>query len=186
MDPQLVERARNGDERALEALVVANHARLFRVAHGILRDADLAEDATQRAFLEIWRSLPRLRDASRFVSWSVGLLIAACRRLEQGGAADDDAEDAAGSMDPATSDPFGLAIDRDQISRGFRQLSFDDRAALVMRYLSGLSPEDAGRALGLGEDAFETRTKAALEALDAALDQDAVSAGGLLAQAEGT
>jgi len=58
MDERLVMRAQRGDEEAFEALTAADHARLFRVAHGILGDPHLAEDATQQAYLDIWRSIP--------------------------------------------------------------------------------------------------------------------------------
>ena len=53
MDQDLVVRARQGDQRAFEVLIASDHPRLFRVAHGILGDPHLAEDATQQAFLDL-------------------------------------------------------------------------------------------------------------------------------------
>ena len=38
---------------SFESLAEAHHARLFRVAYGVLRDRHLAEDATQQALLDI-------------------------------------------------------------------------------------------------------------------------------------
>ena len=70
MHQDLVVRAQNGDELAFESLTVENHHRLFRLANGILRDAHLAEDATQQAFFEIWQDIRRLRDPSDFDAWS--------------------------------------------------------------------------------------------------------------------
>ena len=49
MDQDLVTRAQQGDQRAFEALTVADQPRLYKVAYGILRDRHLAEDATQQA-----------------------------------------------------------------------------------------------------------------------------------------
>jgi len=77
MDQDLVTRAQTGDHVAFEALTVASHSRLYRAAHGILRDRHLAEDATQQAFIDIWQNIRRLRDASKFEglttvrSWTV-------------------------------------------------------------------------------------------------------------------
>ena len=62
MDTQLVVLAQHGDEEAFASLAVAIGGRLHAVAHRILRDTDLAEDATQQALLTIWRDLPQLRD----------------------------------------------------------------------------------------------------------------------------
>ena len=78
MDQHVVADARRGDTSAFEALVVDHHHRLFRVASGILRDPQLAEDATQQAFLDIWRNLTRLRDPAKFEAWSYRVLVRAC------------------------------------------------------------------------------------------------------------
>src|SRR5919112_201007 len=78
MDIDLVTRAQGGDEGAFMSLAVAVGDRLHAVAHRILRDTDLAEDATQQALLAIWRDLPQLRDPARFEAWSYRLLVRAC------------------------------------------------------------------------------------------------------------
>ena len=70
MDTDLVVRAQGGDQGAFASLATASYGRLHRVAQNILSDLQLAEDATQQAMLEMWRSLPRLRDPERFEAWS--------------------------------------------------------------------------------------------------------------------
>jgi len=55
VDAELIGRAQHGDEEAFASLAVAAGDRLHAVAHRILRDTDLAEDATQQALLAIWR-----------------------------------------------------------------------------------------------------------------------------------
>lgn len=49
MDRDLILRAQAGDERAFDSLALADYPRLYRVAHGILRDPSHAEDAAQQA-----------------------------------------------------------------------------------------------------------------------------------------
>ena len=71
MNIGLVVQAQMGDQRAFEVLTAAEHPRLFRVAHGILGDPHLAEDATQQAFIDIWRTFPQLRDPARLAYGSV-------------------------------------------------------------------------------------------------------------------
>ncbi len=58
--------------------MVGHHHRLFRVANGILRDRHLAEDATQQAFLDMWRDIRRLRDPAKFEAWSYRVLVRVC------------------------------------------------------------------------------------------------------------
>ena len=78
MDPELVTRAQHGDDEAFAVLAVAVGNRLHAVAHRILRDVSLAEDATQQALLAIWRDLPKLRDPTRFEAWAYRLVVRAC------------------------------------------------------------------------------------------------------------
>src|SRR5688572_7180324 len=78
MDTDLVIRAQRGDQEAY-ALVASQIAdRFLAVARRILRDMDLAEDATQGALLAVWQDLPQLRDPARFDAWSYRLLVRAC------------------------------------------------------------------------------------------------------------
>jgi RNA polymerase sigma-70 factor (ECF subfamily) len=74
----LVLRAQQGDEGAFEALAAEAYPRLYRLAHHILRDSAMADDASQQALVSIWRNLPRLRDLSRYDAWCHRLLVNAC------------------------------------------------------------------------------------------------------------
>ena len=78
MDERLVHQVQEGDQEAFRSLVITEHARLLRVAQGVLRDPHVAEDAVQQAFLDIWRDIRRLRDASKFEGWSYRLLLRLC------------------------------------------------------------------------------------------------------------
>ena len=78
MDTDLVIRAQRGDKEAYAILAGGFADRFLAVARRILRDLDIAEDATQQALLTIWRDLPQLRDPARFEAWSYRLLVRAC------------------------------------------------------------------------------------------------------------
>ena len=58
MDTDLVIRAQRGDKGAYALVATEIASRFLAVARRILRDLDLAEDATQQALLTIWRDLP--------------------------------------------------------------------------------------------------------------------------------
>jgi RNA polymerase sigma-70 factor (ECF subfamily) len=78
LDRDLVERARSGDREAFAVLVHQVSDQLYAVAHRILRDSGLAEDALQNALVLAWRRLPHLRDADRFEAWVHRILVHAC------------------------------------------------------------------------------------------------------------
>lgn len=78
MNSDLMVRAQRGDGWSYTTLAAGIAIRFLAVAHRILRDLDLAEDATQQALLTIWQDLPQLRDPARFDAWSYRLLVHAC------------------------------------------------------------------------------------------------------------
>ena len=118
----IVEQARQGDEEAFAALVREVGDRCIYIAHRILRDANLAEDAVQITLVHVWRELPALRDLDRFEAWLHRILVNACYAEAKRGrhfAADvvlleTDA--------PVGADEFLTVHDRDQLDRGFRRL----------------------------------------------------------------
>ena len=173
----LLARAQDGDERAFEVLAAAHHARLFKVAYGILRDRHLAEDATQQGLLDIWRHIPRLRDTSRFEAWSYRLIVNACydearRRPNWVPSADLTPGDT-----PVGRDASGPVIARDQLSRALQRLSLEHRAVLVLRYLMDLSPQEIGDALGIPRRTVYSRLQRALESVRGVLESDARTPG---------
>ena len=173
MDTDLVTRAQGGDEGAFMSLAVAVGDRLHAVAHRILRDTDLAEDATQQALLAIWRDLPQLRDPARFEAWSYRLLLRACYaegRRSRAGAPNLRLLE---SDEPMARDALHTVHDRDQLERGFRRLSIDHRAVVVLHHYLDLSLTETAEALGVPEGTVRSRLHYAMRGLRAALDADA-------------
>lgn len=66
-DATLVSRARDGDVRAYEQLVLRYQSPMFRLAWKMLNDRPDAEDTVQEVFLTAWRRLPQLNDDAAFV-----------------------------------------------------------------------------------------------------------------------
>lgn len=184
MDQELVVRAQHRDQRAFEALTVSIHPRLFRVAQGILRDPMAAEDATQQAFIDIWRYLRRLRDPARFEAWAYRIVVNACRD-EVKRRPDWVSDEVVPEVSAIGADPFGAVIDRDQLSRGFARLSVDHRAVIVLRYLLDLPVEDAAEALGVPPGTVQSRLSRALASLRAVLEADARPIGSVALGEEG-
>ncbi|MGE3166038.1 MAG: RNA polymerase sigma factor [Planctomycetota bacterium] len=70
----LVERAMKGDRTAFARLVQQIQRTSLGVAYAVLRDADLAADAVQDAFIRAFRGLSQLREVDRFESWFLSVV----------------------------------------------------------------------------------------------------------------
>jgi RNA polymerase sigma factor (sigma-70 family) len=173
MELDLVIRAQHGDKAAYGLLAAGIADRFLAVARRILRDLDLAEDATQQALLATWQDLPRLRDPARFEAWSYRLLVRACY--------------AEGRKDrvwapnlrllpvdeQAPDDALVSVVDRDELERGFRRLSIDHRAVVVLHHYLDLPLDRVAEILGIPVGTAHSRLHHAMRALRAALDADA-------------
>jgi RNA polymerase sigma-70 factor (ECF subfamily) len=168
----LVVWVQKGDQRAFEALVVADQPRLYRAAYGILRDLQSAEDATQQVLLDIWRDIRRLRDPSKYEGWSYRLLVRVCYAEAKRRPRWQTARDIRADDEPRASDAYLGVADRDQLERGFQQLSMDYRVILTLRFLVGMTPDEVAETLDLPDSTVYSRLQAALKAMRAALDAD--------------
>ena len=173
MDRELIVRVQAGDQRAFDALTLVDYPRLFRVAHGILRDRSHAEDATQQAYLDIWRNIRRLREPAKFEVWSYRLLVHACyaeaKRTPKW--LPDTALPPA--SEPTTADAFEAVLDRDELEHGFRYLSVDHRVVIVLHYLLDMTLEQIAETLDVPTGTVCSRRSRAMAAMRAALDSDA-------------
>lgn len=131
------------------------------MAKSILRDRHTAEDATQQAFLDIWRYIRRLREPSRFNGWSYRLLVHACY------AAAKRATPKVGEVEPlsedivSTADAYATVADRDQLERAFKRLSLDYRTVIVLRHLIGMTPEEVADVLSVPRQTVYSRLRRA-------------------------
>jgi RNA polymerase sigma-70 factor, ECF subfamily len=173
VDRDLVEAARRGDREAYVGLVRTRADHLFAVAQRILRDVDRAEDALQDALVIAWRDLRALRDPERFDAWLRRLLVHVClaqatrerRRLANLRLLPVDG--------PAMPDDLSGVADRDQLERGFRRLSPEQRAILVLHHYAGYSPAEIAETLGIPPGTARSRLHHAHRAMRAALEADA-------------
>jgi RNA polymerase sigma-70 factor, ECF subfamily len=173
VDTELVIRAQNGDRAAFGLLAAEIATRFLAVSRRILRDLDLAEDATQQALVTTWRDLPQLRDPARFDAWSYRLLVRACyaegRRARQWSpnlhllASEEQAE--AGGLD--------AIIQRDQLETAIRRLSVDHRTVLVLHHYADIPLDRVAQILEIPVGTVYSRLHHAMRAMRAALDADA-------------
>jgi RNA polymerase sigma-70 factor (ECF subfamily) len=171
---ELVERAGHGDHDAFEAVVRASAGRLYAIAYRILRDADLANDALQEALVKVWDDLPALRDPDRFDAWAARITCRCCYRLAK---RERHFTLPVASESKADTTAFeGEVADQDEMERGFRRLSPDHRAVLVLHYYLGLTLGEVAETLDIPPGTVGSRLHYAMRSLRAALESEARTA----------
>jgi RNA polymerase sigma-70 factor (ECF subfamily) len=173
MQRDLVLSAKDGDHDAFTALVAPSYERLYRTARLILRDDDAAADAVQDTLVSAWLHIRTLRELDRFDAWLNRLVVHSCYREARRARARRTME-----VDVATIDlgggvdqPKAIAI-RDEIERGFRRLTPEQRAVLVVHHYLGLADAEAALTLGIPLGTVKSRLNRATVALRASLAAD--------------
>ncbi len=173
MQRDLVLRAKAGDRNAFELLVADGFERLHRTARLILRSDDLAADAVQNALIGAWLHIHAIRDPDRFDAWLHRLVVNACyteaRRQRRHRVREVQVEPFETKGSP---DAQGSTAATDQLERGFRRLTPEQRAVLVIHHYLGLSDAEAAIVLDIPIGTVKSRLNRATAALRAALDAD--------------
>jgi RNA polymerase sigma-70 factor (ECF subfamily) len=172
VDSDLVIQAQEGDQQAFEALAIALASRLRRIAYGVLRDMDLAEDAVQQAVIAIWKDLPRLRDPARFEAWTYRILVRLCYAQRRRISKRDAVLLRTSPDDPASTLGPPEVILRDQLERGFARLTLEHRSIVVLHHQLGLSLDEVSTALGIPVGTVKSRLHRAMGELRSALEAD--------------
>jgi RNA polymerase sigma-70 factor (ECF subfamily) len=168
----LVLRARSGEHDAFAALASAAYDRLYRAARLILRSEDLSADAVQEALTAAWLHIRAVRDPDRFDAWLYRLLVHACYREARRIRRRQLVEIRMTMPDGAGGDVQTQTALRDQLERGFRRLTPEHRAVLVVHHYLGFSDAEAAIILGLAVGTFKSRLHRASAALRASLEAD--------------
>ena len=69
IDLSLVRRAKKGDYRAFDLLVLKYQSRVIATAFKFVKEKQLAEDIAQEAFIKSYKSIDSFREESSFYTW---------------------------------------------------------------------------------------------------------------------
>jgi len=68
-DKELVERAKQGDLRAFDMLVLKYQRRVFRLVSRLIKNTSEVEDVAQETFIKAFRAMQQFRGDSAFYTW---------------------------------------------------------------------------------------------------------------------
>jgi RNA polymerase sigma-70 factor (ECF subfamily) len=167
-DHQLLERARSGDERALEELLGRHQARVYGFCMKMCRDPEDAKDVLQDTMLAMARTVRDFRGASSISTWLYTIARSFCVKKRRKSKFAPDAErsldtdagpEAARLADPARTPDEALA--GRQVEHALEQaigaLEPMYREVLVLRDVEGLTAPEVAEVLGITPQAVKSR-----------------------------
>jgi RNA polymerase sigma-70 factor (ECF subfamily) len=174
-DEALVALTARSEEPALAELYDRFGTTAYRLARRIVRDDQLAEDAVQDGFVDVWRRADRfLPERARASSWVLMLVhrraVDVVRRQERRRTeplVEDTREDASAEQEA------WLRFQRERVLDALRRLPDAQREALELAYYGGFTQSEVAERLGEPVGTIKSRMFNGLRALRGLLD-DAV------------
>ena len=149
-DHGLIQRAIDGDERALRQLWSQHAPHIDAVVRRLVGgDPDLAADVAQEVWIQIFRALPTYRGDSQFGTWAhriaVNRTLNALRRTRRLDRIETGIEEDTASVEQGSEGALIMASIHDATS----QLSPGARTVFVMHDIEGYTHEEIARELGI-------------------------------------
>jgi RNA polymerase sigma-70 factor (ECF subfamily) len=160
----LIDRCKNGDEVAWNQLVESTHRDVYTLCLRILRDPNDAAEATQDAYLKVWRNLAGFRGDAAFETWLYRVASNAAlskhrsrkrRQTHETGVEDEmlGSFAAPGSVETTA----GARSDLRDLERALGQLPEHYREAVVLRDVYNLSITEIAKQMKISETAAKVR-----------------------------
>ena len=169
-EASLVERARDGDDRAFGELVTRYQALAARVARFVAPGCDV-EDAVQEAFVKAWNAMPRFRPGAAFRPWICRIVANEARNRVRSARRRDALilrEAATGAAPTAPPTPEGESLAREDAAslvRAMNRLKPEDRLVIGYRWLLDLSEAEMADALDVPAGTVKSRLSRAMTKL---------------------
>jgi RNA polymerase sigma-70 factor, ECF subfamily len=175
-DEAVVALCARSDESALAELYDRYGRTAYGLAHRVLRDDALAEDAVQEAFLAVWRGAPSYvserAKASTWILTFVHRRAVDLVRREQRRRAEPLPEVDSGGVEGSAADVAWLRLERERVQAALAQLPDQQREALELAYYGGFTQSELAERLGEPIGTIKSRMFTGLSRLRSILEGD--------------
>ena len=176
-DLALVRRAKKGDYRAFDLLVLKYQSRIVSIAFKFVKEIQLAEDISQESFIKAYRSINSFREESAFYTWlyritantAKNYLVSKGRRKESSISDFNISENEDFFELPTSDSPEQILMAqslKDTIYDALSGLPEDTRTALSLREFEGLNYEEIAEIMNCPVGTVRSRIFRGREALE--------------------
>lgn len=174
----LINRCVAGDEEACTALVAEHQRLVLQLAYHLLGDYEEARDLSQDVFLQVFRTISRFRGQSAMRTWIYRIVVNQARNRQRWWrrrhkadqvSLDQHIQDNGDRITADTAlDPHRMLNQKrlaSQVWQALEGLPFEQRTAIILREIDGLSYDEIAFSLGIAIGTVKSRLTRGREAL---------------------
>ena len=173
---KLIEKARKGEERAINTLVGLWYKRIYNFSYKYFLDHDIAMDMTQKTFISMYGNIERLKEVDRFIPWLYRIVTNHChdeeRRLKKSLIISfsrnldlTELNDHESSKRESPDRELHRTELNDIIHDALKVLSAEQREVLIMKEYEGLKFREIAEVLEISENTVKSRLYYGLNSL---------------------
>ncbi|MDF2653680.1 MAG: sigma-70 family polymerase sigma factor [Bacillota bacterium] len=158
-EKQLIQKAKMGDEKSFESLILGCQSKAYNIAIRYLKNEEDAMDALQESFIKIFRHLKSFKEDSRFDTWVYRIVVNTCNDILRKNStrkttdsifrSEDDKETVIEIPDSSGSpeEVFDKKEKSEFIVACMDKLSQDQREIIILRDIQGFSYDEISEIL---------------------------------------
>jgi RNA polymerase sigma-70 factor (ECF subfamily) len=161
-----IQRAAAGDRQAMAELIGQLQDPWYAFCLSLLRDADLAREATQETAVRFITTLPTYAGHSRLRTWSMGIALNVCREFRRRKVHQSyDASQAPASSHPSPNVALAKQEQHAHLHRVMQSLSDRQREAIALRFFEHMSIAQVAQTMGCAQGTVKATIHQALASL---------------------
>ncbi len=155
-DARLIRRYADGDDLAVEELVMKYQKRIYALAYRMTGNVEDSKDVTQKAFLQAFRNIRGFRMNSAFYTWLYRIAVNTC--LNHMRKKDPATVEINESLCAVKGSTLSAMIDREEkfhLQKALMQLPERQKTAVILRAYEGLSVRETSEVMQCTEGAVK-------------------------------
>ena len=166
---KIIRNAQAGDKGAFNKLVSLWYKRIYNFAFKYFNEHDMATEVAQRTFINLFKSLPALKDTEKFKPWLYKIALNNCRDEERKATTrsklivvtDEQNEHMVGNVEDQSNPAPDKIYMQNQISElvlgSLEKLNEEQKEVVIMKEYEGLKFREIAEIVGVSENTIKSR-----------------------------
>lgn len=154
---EIIERAKKGDNQAFTVLITNMQSELYKIAKLRLKSDDDINEAVQETIIKTYSSIKKLKNNQYFKTWIIKILINECNSIYQKNKKNQFEEYDENINIYENIDNINQKISELDFFILIENLKYEEKIAITLYYLEGLSTKEISKILKQPEATIKTR-----------------------------